>query len=41
VDEAIALNGPIERFLGQGKEEATRIGEGYSQLASILGVSET
>jgi len=41
VDEAIALNGPIERFLGQGKEEATRLGEGYAQLASILGVSET
>lgn len=41
VDEAIALNGPFERFLGQGKEEATRLGEGYGLLASILGVAET
>ncbi|MFD1704224.1 flagellar protein export ATPase FliI [Methylopila henanensis] len=41
VDDAIALNGPMERFLAQGKEEATRLGEGYAQLASILGVSET
>lgn len=41
VDEAIALNGPFERFLTQGKEEATRIGEGYGQLAQILGVADT
>ena len=41
VDEAIALNGPFERFLGQGKEEATRLSEGYAQLRSILGVPET
>ncbi|GLK78585.1 flagellar protein export ATPase FliI [Methylopila turkensis] len=41
VDDAIALSGPMERFLAQGKEEATRLGEGYAQLASILGVSET
>lgn len=41
VDEAIALNGPFERFLGQGKEEATRLSEGYGLLASILGVAET
>jgi flagellum-specific ATP synthase len=41
VDEAIALNEPFERFLGQGKEEATRLSEGYAQLRSILGVPET
>ncbi|GLK77241.1 flagellum-specific ATP synthase [Methylopila jiangsuensis] len=41
VDEAIALNGPFERFLAQGKEEATRLGEGYAQLDSILSVGET
>ncbi len=41
VDEAIALNGPFERFLAQGKEEATRLGEGYAQLASILTTGAT
>jgi flagellum-specific ATP synthase len=41
VDEAIALNGEFERFLSQGKEEATRLDEGYAQLRTILGVSET
>jgi len=39
VDEAIALMPDIEAFLGQGKEEATSIGEGYSRLAEIVGVS--
>ena len=41
VDEAIALNEPLERFLGQRKEEATRLGDCYAQLRSILGVPDT
>ena len=41
VDEAIALNEPLERFLAQGKEEATRLGDAYAQLRRILGVPET
>ena len=41
VDEAIALHEPLERFLAQGKEEATRLGDGYLQLRTILGVPDT
>jgi flagellum-specific ATP synthase len=37
VDEAIALMPEMEAFLGQGKEEATSIGEGYRRLAEIVG----
>jgi flagellum-specific ATP synthase len=37
VDEAIALMPQLESFLGQGKEESTSLGHGYSRLASILG----
>ncbi|MBI3433629.1 MAG: flagellar protein export ATPase FliI [Proteobacteria bacterium] len=36
VDEAIRLHEPLERFLGQGKDEATGLGEGYRMLAQIL-----
>jgi len=36
VDEAIRLNGPLEAFLGQGKDEVTRLEEGYQQLANLL-----
>jgi flagellum-specific ATP synthase len=41
VDEAIALHQPLEQFLGQGKEEATSLAEGYRQLEGILGRLET
>ena len=41
VDEAIRLHGPLEAFLGQRKDEATTLSEGYQQLASILTVLET
>jgi flagellum-specific ATP synthase len=41
VDEAIRLHGPLERFLAQGKEEATGLGEGYRRLEAILNASET
>ncbi len=37
VDEAIALNKPLEAFLGQGKDEATSLADGYSRLAEIVG----
>ena len=37
VDEAVALMPGMEAFLGQGKEEATSIGEGYRRLAEIVG----
>ncbi|MEA1832195.1 flagellar protein export ATPase FliI [Methylobacterium durans] len=37
VDEAVALMPDLEAFLGQGKEEATSIGEGYVRLAQIVG----
>ncbi|WP_019903130.1 flagellar protein export ATPase FliI [Methylobacterium sp. 77] len=37
VDEAVALMPSIEAFLGQSKEEATSIGEGYRRLAEIVG----
>ena len=36
VDEAIALHKPLEAFLGQLKEEATSMAEGYQRLEQIL-----
>ena len=36
VDEAIRLHRPLEEFLGQGKEEATSLAEGYQRLEQIL-----
>jgi flagellum-specific ATP synthase len=41
VDEAIALHKPLERFLAQGKDEATSLAEGYSRLERILAGAET
>ena len=41
VDEAIALHGPFEAFLAQGKDEATGLGEGYQRLEQILASLET
>jgi flagellum-specific ATP synthase len=41
VDEAIALHGPLEAFLGQAKEESTPLRDGYRRLAGILGIAET
>jgi flagellum-specific ATP synthase len=41
VDEAIALHQPLEQFLGQRKDEATSLPDGYRQLEGILSVSET
>ena len=36
-DRAIALNDPLERFLGQGKDEAAPIAETFAALSGILG----
>jgi flagellum-specific ATP synthase len=36
VDEAISLHGPLEDFLGQGKDEASTLAEGYRRLEQIL-----
>jgi len=41
VDEAIRLHQPLEAFLGQAKDEATTLAEGYHRLAGILGDLET
>ena len=41
VDEAIALHKPLEDFLGQAKEEATSLPEGYRRLNDILTGLET
>jgi flagellum-specific ATP synthase len=41
VDEAIRLHGPLEAFLGQAKDEATGLTEGYQRLESILPALET
>lgn len=38
VDEAIALNGPLETFLSQDKNERTDLAAGYARLAEILGI---
>jgi flagellum-specific ATP synthase len=37
VDEAIAMNPPLEQYLGQSKEESTSITEGYTRLEQIVG----
>lgn len=36
VDRAIAAHEPLEKFLAQGKEESTSLGDGYSRLANIV-----
>src|SRR6187431_2028233 len=41
VDEAIGLHQPLERFLGQDKEEVTKLEEGYQRLEQILGALAT
>jgi flagellum-specific ATP synthase len=41
VDEAITLHKPIEAFLGQAKDEATTLAEGYQRLERILNGLET
>ena len=41
VDEAIRLHQPLEAFLAQGKEEATKLTEAYMRLEQILGHAET
>jgi flagellum-specific ATP synthase len=41
VDEAIALNPALEAFLGQAKDEASTLGEGYRRLSEILTGAET
>jgi flagellum-specific ATP synthase len=41
VDRAIALHEPLEVFLRQGKDEASRLQEGYARLATILGEAAT
>jgi flagellum-specific ATP synthase len=41
VDEAIALHGPLEAFLAQGKDESTSLERGYARLAQIVGAEET
>ena len=41
VDEAIALHKPLENVLGQAKEEATSLSEGYRRLKDILTGLET
>jgi flagellum-specific ATP synthase len=33
----VALMPYLEAFLGQGKEEATSIGDGYARLTEIIG----
>jgi flagellum-specific ATP synthase len=41
VDEAIHLHEPLEAFLRQRKDENASLGDGYRQLAQILGNLET
>jgi flagellum-specific ATP synthase len=41
VDEAITLHKPLEAFLGQGKDEATGMADGYRRLERILAGEET
>src|SRR6202040_1848213 len=38
VDEAIRLHEPLERFLAQGKDEATSLAQGYAWIEQILGL---
>jgi flagellum-specific ATP synthase len=37
VDRAIAVNAPLEHFLGQGKDDASTIEESFAALSEILG----
>ncbi len=39
VDTAIRLNGPLDEFLRQGKEESTSLRDGYVRLAEIMASS--
>src|SRR5581483_2642511 len=41
VDEAIGFHKPLEAFLGQSKEEATSLAEGYQRLERIMSGVET
>jgi flagellum-specific ATP synthase len=41
VDQAIALHDPFEGFLGQRKDEASTLAEGYQRLDQILKQAET
>ncbi len=41
VDQAIGLHEPFEDFLGQGKDEASTLAEGYQRLDQILAEAET
>jgi flagellum-specific ATP synthase len=41
VDEAIRLHKPMEQFLGQAKDEASSLEQGYQRLEQILSVLET
>lgn len=41
VDEAIGFHKPLEAFLGQAKDEATTLAEGYQRLERILSGLET
>ena len=41
VDEAIRMHEPLEGFLRQAKDENAGLGDGYRQLAQILGNLET
>jgi flagellum-specific ATP synthase len=41
VDLAIKLHPDLEAFLAQGKEESTKLADGYRQLQQILGALET
>ena len=40
VDEAIHYFADLEAFLGQKKEERSRLAEGYAQLARLLGMTD-
>jgi len=37
VDEAISLHKPLEEFLGQAKDEATTLVDGYRRLEEVIG----
>jgi flagellum-specific ATP synthase len=39
IDRAIALNAPLEAFLGQDKDEATSMDTGFAILGDILGAA--
>ncbi len=41
VDEAIRLNGPMEDFLRQRKDEVSSLQDGYAKLSQIVGNLET